>query len=65
MFEGHTAFGHDHLVRNTFFGVRVHSRCSDLGPVARVELMAGDVSGLGAAALISPAGGVGIGDRNY
>jgi hypothetical protein len=66
LFKGHAAFGHDHLVRNTFFGFRVHVRCSDRGPVAQVELTPADVSDpAAAAALVPPGGGVGIGDRNY
>ncbi len=67
LFKGHgAAFGHDHLERNTFFGFRVHVRCSDRGPVAQVELAPADVSDpAAAAALVPPDGGVGIGDRNY
>lgn len=66
LFKGAAAFGHDHVERNTFFGFRVHLRCSDRGPVAQVELTAADVSDpAAAAALVPPGGGVGIGDRNY
>ena len=66
LFKGAAAYGHDHVVRNTFFGFRVHVRCSDRGPVARVELTPADVSDpAAAAALAPPDGGVGIGDRAY
>jgi hypothetical protein len=60
------AFGYDHLIRNTFFGFRVHLRCADAGPIAQVALTPADVSDLTAAGeLVPPEGGVGIGDRNY
>ena len=67
LFKGRgAAFGHDHVARGTFFGFRVHVRCSDRGPVAQVELTPADVSDpAAAAALVPPGGGVGIGDRNY
>ena len=66
LFKGTAAYGHDHVVRNTFFGFRVHVRCSDRGPVAQVELTPADVSDpAAAAALVPPDGGAGIGDRNY
>jgi hypothetical protein len=66
LFKGAAAFGHDHLVRNTFFGFRVHLRCSDLGPIAQIELTPADVSDpAAAAALAPPEGGRGVGDRNY
>ena len=67
LFKGRgAAFGHDHVARGTFFGFRVHVRCSDRGPVAQVELTPADVSDpAAAAALAPPGGGVGIGDRNY
>jgi len=66
LFKGSAAFGHDHLVRNTFFGFRIHVRCSDRGAVARIDLTPADVSdSAAAAALAPPGGGVGIGDRNY
>lgn len=67
LFKGQgAAYGHDHVVRNTFFGFRVHVRCSDRGPVARVELTPADVSDpVAAPSLAPPEGGVGIGDRNY
>lgn len=60
------AFGYDHLIRNTFFGFRVHLRCADEGPVGQVTLTPADVSDLAAASELAPhEGGVGIGDRNY
>ena len=66
LFKGTAAFGHDHVVRNTFFGFRVHVRCSDRGPVAQLELTPADVSDpAAAAALVPPEGGGGIGDRAY
>jgi hypothetical protein len=65
-FKGLAAFGYDHLVRNTFFGFRVHVRCSDEGPLAPAGLTAADVSDLAAVPeLVPPEGGVGVGDRNY
>jgi hypothetical protein len=67
LFKGRgAAFGHDHVARGTFFGFRVHVRCSDRGPVARIDLTPADVADpAAAAALVPPGGGVGIGDRNY
>lgn len=66
LFKGIAAFGYDHLIRNTFYGFRVHVRQSDEGPLAQITLTAADVSDLAAVPeLIPPAGGVGIGDRNY
>lgn len=60
------AFGYDHLIRNTFFGFRIHLRCADAGPVGQVVLTPADVSDLAAAGeLAPPEGGMGIGDRNY
>jgi hypothetical protein len=66
LFQGSAACGHDHVVRNTFVGFRIHVRCSDRGHVARIELTPADVSDpAAAAALVPPGGGVGIGDRAY
>ena len=66
LFKGAAAYGHDHVVRNTFFGFRVHRRCSDAGPVAQIGLTPADVADpAAAAALVPPGGGTGIGDRNY
>ena len=67
LFKGRgAAFGHDHVARGTFFGFRVHLRCSDRGPVAQLELTPADVADpTAAAALVPPGGGVGTGDRNY
>ena len=67
LFKGTAAFGYDHLARNTFFGFRVHLRCSDLGPVPQIELTPADVSDSRPPPRRwrRPGGGVGIGDRNY
>lgn len=66
LFKGLAAFGYDHLVRNTFFGFRVHVRCSDEGPLAPAALAAADVADLAAVGeVVPPEGGVGVGDRNY
>ena len=66
LFKGLAAFGYDHLVRNTFFGFRIHVRCSDEGPLAPAGLTAADVHDLVAVETVLPAeGGVGVGDRNY
>ena len=65
-FKGSAAFGYDHLVRDTFFGFRVHVRCSDEGPLAPAGLTAADVHDLvGIRTVLPPRGGVGVGDRNY
>jgi hypothetical protein len=66
LFKGTATYGYDHLIRNTFFGFRVHVRCSDEGPLGQATLAAADVSDLAAVDELTPSeGGVGIGDRNY
>jgi hypothetical protein len=67
LFKGHAGYGHDPTQgRDSFFGFRVHLRCSDRGPVAQVELAAGGVTDLAVAGDLAPdPPGTGLGDRNY
>jgi hypothetical protein len=66
LFKGIAAYGYDHLIRNTFFGFRVHVRCSNHGAVAQIQLTAANVSDSQAVADLSPPhGGLAIGDRAY
>jgi hypothetical protein len=67
LFKGHAGYGHDPTQgRDSFFGFRVHLRCSDRGPVAAVELAAGGVTDLAVAGDLAPdPPGTALGDRNY
>ena len=66
LFKGNASFGHDPVIRNTFFGFRVHVRCADEGALNQATISAAEASDLAAVPeLVPPEGGVGIGDRNY
>jgi hypothetical protein len=66
LFAGTASFGYDPLLRNTFYGVRVHLRVSDEGPIAQMQMAPANVAELAVIDdLIPPEGGVGLGDRNY
>jgi hypothetical protein len=69
LFRGVANYGHDPTTpRDLYFGLRVHVRSSDRGPVAQVELTGANVADLDAALALAPAAGPGepcLGDRNY
>jgi hypothetical protein len=67
LFKGYAGYGHDPTQgRDCFFGFRVHLRCSDRGPVAQIELAAGNVTDLAVAGELAPRPpGTALGDRNY
>jgi hypothetical protein len=65
-FAGEAAFGKDHLIRQTFYGFRLHLRCSSEGVIQSVMLApanAPETAVIWELALRS--GSVGIGDRGY
>lgn len=67
-FRGTADYGHDPTMpRNLYYGLRVHLRTSDRGPVARVELTRAGAADVNAAVALSPgdAGEPCLGDRNY
>jgi Transposase DDE domain len=68
LFAGVADYGHDPTMpRNLYFGLRVHVRASDRGPVARVELMRAGEADVNAAVAVSPGDPREpcLGDRNY
>ena len=71
LFQDIASYGHDPTLpgNNHYFGLRLHLRASDRGPVAQLELTAARVPDLDAAvALAPPADGPRepcLGDRNY
>ena len=68
LFRGVANYGHDPTTpRDLYFGLRVHLRCSDRGPVAQLQLSGANLADLdGAFALVPPASGEPcLGDRNY
>ena len=68
LFRGVANYGHDPTTpRDLYFGLRVHLRCSDRGPVAQVQMTAANVADLDAAFALAPADGSEpcLGDRNY
>ena len=68
LFRGIANYGHDPTTpRDLYFGLRVHLRVSDRGPVAQVELTGANVADLDAAFALAPAtpGEPCLGDRNY
>ena len=65
-FRGDAAYGKDTLVRQTFYGFRVHARLCWPGLISRVLLAPANVSELAAVpALTEGTTGLLLGDRNY
>ena len=65
-FRGEAAYGKDTLVRQTFYGFRVHVRLCWPGLIGRVLLAPANVSELAAVpALAEGTSGMLLGDRNY
>ena len=65
-FRGEAAYGKDTLVRQTFYGFRVHVRLCWPGVIARAVLAPANVSELAAVpALAEGTTGLLLGDRNY
>jgi hypothetical protein len=65
-FRGAAAFGNDTLVRQTFYGLRVHVRLEWPGVLVRFCVAAANVHELAALPACSAnAGGIVVGDRNY
>jgi len=65
-FRGEAAFGKDTLVRQTFYGVRVHVRLEWPGVITRFCVAPANTHELTALpALAEHTGGVLVGDRNY
>ena len=63
-FRGLAAYGRDELIRQTFYGFRLHLRANPVGVVGQMELTPANVSDLAAVHSLLPSG-VGLGDRNY
>jgi len=65
-FRGLARYGHDHTIRQTYYGFRLHFRTSRDGVILAVEVAAANEPD---AALVielaPPPGSVGVGDRNY
>lgn len=65
-FRGEAAFGKDTLIRQTFYGLRVHVRLEWPGVITRVCLAPANVHELAAVpALAEQTTGILVGDRNY
>lgn len=65
-FRGEAAYGKDHLVRQTFYGFRVHVRLAWPGVITRICLAPANVSELAAVPELAAAtSGWLVGDRNY
>jgi len=67
-FAGIANYGRDPtLPRNNYFGLRVHLRASDRGPIVQLQLTAASVADLHAAVALSPGDEAQpcLGDRNY
>jgi len=69
LFKGVAGYGHDPTLpgNNHYFGLRVHLRTSDRGPVAQLELTAASVADLDVAITLAPGDRRQpcLGDRNY
>ena len=66
LFKGAAAFGKDMLVRQTFYGFRLHVRLSWPGIITRFNLVAANIHELKALPeLVDGTHGVVVGDRNY
>jgi len=65
-FAGQAAFGKDHVIRQTFYGFRLHLRSSRDGFIQAATLAPANAAEAEVAwDLAPPAGSVGIGDRGY
>jgi len=65
-FAGQAAFGKDHVIRQTFYGFRLHLRTSRDGIIQAAMLAPANAPETEVAwELAPPAGSVGIGDRGY
>src|SRR5262245_7353924 len=65
-FAGKAAFGKDHVIRQTFYGFRLHLRTSRDGIIEAAVLAPANVAETEVVwELAPPAGSVGIGDRGY
>jgi hypothetical protein len=65
-FAGSAAFGRDHVVRQTFYGFRLHLRTSNDGIIQAAVLAPANAAAIHLVReLEPPAGKLGIGDRNY
>lgn len=65
-FRGQAAFGHDELVRHTFYGFRCHMLIRWPGIITRLVLTPGNVHDLKALPdLVDGVQGLALGDRNY
>jgi len=65
-FAGAAAFGKDHVIRQTFYGFRLHLRTSREGIIQAAVLAPANVAETEVVwELTPPAGSVGIGDRGY
>jgi len=65
-FRGEADYGYCHLRKRTFYGFRLHLRVSRDGVILGYQLAAARVSEKAVLPELGlPAGGVGIGDRNY
>ena len=68
VFRGLADYGHDPTMpRNLYYGLRVHVRASDRGPVAQVELTNAAAADVNAAVALAPGDGREpcLADRNY
>src|SRR5262245_5418759 len=64
--RGDARFGYDHTRRTTFYGFRLHARCTPAGAVVAFDLAPADVSDQAMVEdLDPPPGSTGVGDRNY
>lgn len=65
-FAGAAAYGRDHVLRQTFYGFRLHLRISHAGVIEAALLAPANVADTEVVwELTPPPGTVGIGDRNY
>lgn len=65
-FAGAAAFGKDHVIRQTFYGFRLHLRTSRDGIIEAAMLAPANAAETDLVwELAPPAGSVGVGDRNY
>lgn len=65
-FRGLAAYGHDHTIRQTFYGFRLHFRTNREGLILTWEVApANEPDAALVTELQPPAGSSGIGDRNY